>query len=35
MKNRQIGTNSTNNEGERYIGYLDYQFNNHRVYDKM
>jgi hypothetical protein len=32
---RQIGTNSTNKEGDRYIWLLDFQFVQHRVYDKI
>jgi hypothetical protein len=34
-KSRQIGTNCTNDEGEKYIRYLDSQFNAHRIYTKM
>jgi hypothetical protein len=35
VKSRQIGTNSSNNEGETYVLYLDQQFINHRVYKKI
>jgi ribonuclease HI len=32
---RQIGTNSTNKEGEKYIEFLDNKFNEHNIYKKM
>ena len=35
IKTRQIGTNSTNREGRKYIKLLNDQFNNHRIYEKI
>jgi hypothetical protein len=34
-KERLIGTNSTNAEGEKYVKHLDYLFKMHRIYDKI
>jgi hypothetical protein len=34
-KTRQIGTNSTNREGIKYIRTLDQQLKNHRIYEKI
>jgi hypothetical protein len=35
IKTRQIGTNSTNREGEKYINYINDQFKYHRIYEKV
>jgi hypothetical protein len=34
-RERLIGTNSTNGEGEKYIRHLDMLFKMHRIYDKV
>jgi hypothetical protein len=35
LKTRQIGINSSNKEGERFIRFLNQQLSNHRVYEKI
>jgi hypothetical protein len=35
VKTRQIGTNSTNKEGYRYINYINKQFANHQIREKV
>jgi hypothetical protein len=35
IETRQIGTNSTNKEGYKYIKHVNDQFNNHRIHEKV
>jgi hypothetical protein len=35
LSTRQIGTNLTNKEGEKYIKFLDNKFFEHNIYSKM
>jgi hypothetical protein len=35
IKTRQIGTNSTNREGEKYIRHINEQFDYHKIYEKV